>query len=290
METPVAEAPRTGDPPAPAAHPHVTGRAWVTLIVMALVSVIAATVVAIVVPNVRQHQAAARAPEPPPGAVRDSDEMVTTTEIPALLPPAPPPPAAPVNLPGGRTAPVVSRVPTADKAIFLGIDDGIVRDPAVLGFLRRNQIPFTMFLTDNFAKVGDPFWRDAVAAGGTIEDHTLTHPDLRKLNWNQLKREICGTADRYQREFGVRPTLFRPPYGLYDDRVRATVASCGMKAVVLWRASTNDGRLDVPGNAFTPGDVLLLHWRADLLENLEVVVARCREQGFTIARLQDYLG
>jgi hypothetical protein len=37
------------------------------------------------------------------------------------------------------------------------------------------------------------------------------------------------------------------------------------------------------------GDVILLHWRPDLLDNLHDVVARCQAEGFTIARLEDYL-
>ena len=43
-------------------------------------------------------------------------------------------------------APAVSRIDTTEKVIFLGIDDGLTRDPAVLDYLQANRIPFTAFL------------------------------------------------------------------------------------------------------------------------------------------------
>jgi peptidoglycan/xylan/chitin deacetylase (PgdA/CDA1 family) len=215
----------------------------------------------------------------------------TTTKAPkpgfGLLPqPAP----TPVPLPPTNLAPVFSRVPTTNKVIFLGIDDGMVRDPAVLDYLREAKIPFTNFLVQGQADAGEEFWKQAQALGGTVESHTINHPDLTKVSAGQLQSEICGTMDDYQTRFGTRPTLFRPPYGAYNENVRAVAASCGYKAVVMWKGSTNDGRFDLQdGTALQPGDIVLMHWRTDLLRNLQKVVQTCNEQGFTIARLEDYL-
>jgi hypothetical protein len=72
--------------------------------------------------------------------------------------------------------------------------------------------------------------------------------------------------------------------------VQAVAASCGFKAVVLWKGSTNDGRFDLQdGTQLTPGDVILMHFRTDLLTNLQKVFDTCRQQGFAIASLEDYL-
>ena len=45
-----------------------------------------------------------------------------------------------------QTTPALDHVPTTDKVIFLGIDDGLVRDPALLTLLRKERIPLTLFL------------------------------------------------------------------------------------------------------------------------------------------------
>jgi peptidoglycan/xylan/chitin deacetylase (PgdA/CDA1 family) len=245
------------------------------------------------------HAAAGIQPAAVTGAPATTSRPVPTTTVPApttttapkpgfgLLPQPTP---TPVDLPPTNLAPAFSRIPTTNKVIFLGIDDGMVRDPAVLDYLKQAKIPFTNFLVQSEADAGEDYWKQAQAVGGTVQSHTVTHPDLTKVSYGQLQSEICGTLDDFQTRFGTRPTLFRPPYGSYNDNVRAVAASCGFKAVVLWKGSTNDGRFDLQdGTQLTPGDIVLMHWRTDLLGNLQKVVETCKEQGFTIARLEDYL-
>ena len=53
----------------------------------------------------------------------------------------------------------------------------------------------------------------------------------------------------------MRPTLFRPPYGNSNDMVRRIAAECGYKAVVLWKGSTNDGKLTMQDVTLHPGDI-----------------------------------
>ena len=201
------------------------------------------------------------------------------------------PAATPVVLPGAGTslAPVVSRLPITENVIFLGIDDGLVRDPQVLDLLRRAKVPFTMFLVQGAADTGEAFWQQAQKDGGTVEAHTITHADLTKVSEQKRHDEICGTLDDFQERFGRRPTLFRPPYGAYNDAVRADVASCGFKAIIMWKGSTNDGRFDLQeGPTLHPGDIILMHWRTDLYQNLIKVFDTVRAQGFSIGRLEDY--
>jgi peptidoglycan/xylan/chitin deacetylase (PgdA/CDA1 family) len=209
--------------------------------------------------------------------------------VPGLGLPRQPAPT-PVALSPTGSAPVFSRIPTTNKVIFLGIDDGMVRDPAVVDLLRTANIPFTMFLVQGEADSGADYFRQLQEVGGVVESHTVTHPDLTKVSSSQLQKEVCGTLDDYQTLFGRRPTLFRPPYGSTNANVQAVAASCGYEAVVLWKGSTNDGRFDLQdGTQLTPGDVVLMHFRTDLVTNLQKVFQTCREQGFAIASLEDYL-
>jgi peptidoglycan/xylan/chitin deacetylase (PgdA/CDA1 family) len=196
----------------------------------------------------------------------------------------------PVALPATSSAPIFSRIPTTNKVIFLGIDDGIVRDPAVADLLKQANIPFTMFLQQGEADAGVDYFRQLQQYGGVVEAHTITHPDLTKLAYGQVQNEVCGVLDDYQNLYGRRPTLFRSPYGSTNGNVQAAAASCGLKAVVLWKGSTNDGRFDLQdGTNLTPGDVVLMHFRTDLLADLQKVFEVCKEQGFAIASLEDYL-
>jgi len=90
----------------------------------------------------------------PPTTTTTAPPTTTTTtpklRVPGLGLPKQPTPQ-PVALPPTSSAPVFSRIPTTNKVIFLGIDDGLVKDPAVADLLKQANIPFTMFLVQGEA-------------------------------------------------------------------------------------------------------------------------------------------
>lgn len=233
----------------------------------------------------------------PPTAVGDDGsrgagqkrKVVTTSTTVPLAPLLAARRTSPVVLSGGPGT-VVSRVPTTDRVIFLGIDDGLWRDDDARDILVRERVPITMFLVREPLVDGQTYFRELVAAGATVEAHTIDHPDLSKLSSADQRKQICGTRETITKLYGRAPTLFRPPYGKWNSATRAAAASCGFRAVVMWMGATNNGRLDIVGGQLHPGDILLMHFRHDLAQNLELVFAEVRAQGFTIARLEDYVG
>lgn len=222
-----------------------------------------------------------------------STSLATTTSITTTIAPndllAPFPTVLPTLDNAGDTVPLVSRVDTTDRVVFVTIDDGQVRDPTYLDHFRMLGVPFTSFLTQPMATADPAFWAATEAAGGTIQTHTITHPNLRGASESTARKEICGPADTFTRLFGRRPTLFRPPYGNSSDTVRRVAAECGYRAVVYWTGSTNNGVLTMQDVVLKPGDIILMHYRDTLHDDLNDVVNRVRAEGFTIGRLEDYL-
>ena len=215
---------------------------------------------------------------------RHSATSPTTTTTNTSLPPTP------VPLQGGAVAPVISRVSTPNPVVFFTIDDGMVRDPAVTDFLREQHIPVTMFLLPNFLHEDPAYFQAIHALGASVQDHTISHGDLRKLSSAQQQREICGVLDEYAMRFGARPWLFRPPGGFYNQSVPVIARRCGIRALVMWRATMNDGRLDVQGGGpLQAGDIILMHFRPDLRQNLEVALDAARAAGLQPAALEQYL-
>jgi peptidoglycan/xylan/chitin deacetylase (PgdA/CDA1 family) len=229
---------------------------------------------------------AVRARKTPRGASSSSTttSSSTATTTTTTLPPTP------VPIQGGAVAPIISRVPTPNPVVFFTIDDGMVRDPAVVDYLREQHIPVTMFLLPNFLHE-DPAYFEAIhALGASVQDHTISHGDLRLLSAVAQQREICGVLDEYSVRFGARPWLFRPPDGFYNQSVPVVARRCGIRAVVMWRATMNDGRLDVQGGGpLQAGDIILMHFRPDLRQNLQVALNAARAAGLQPAALEQYL-
>ena len=68
-------------------------------------------------------------------------------------------------------------------------------------------------------------------AGHEVQNHSNTHPHMAKLSSSDVVTELNACNDKVESVTGVRPTLFRCPYGEYDDHVINAVNSMGMTAV-----------------------------------------------------------
>jgi len=140
------------------------------------------------------------------------------------------------------------------------------------------------------ARAGVGYFADLVAAGATVQNHALSHPDLRGLSLEGQAEEICNSTALTRQLFGTVPTLFRPPFGAHDASTRLAARVCGFSTMVLWHATVNDGVLRIQGREhLLPGDIILMHFRSDLSENLSVVFAALAAQGLGVGRLEDYL-
>jgi peptidoglycan/xylan/chitin deacetylase (PgdA/CDA1 family) len=173
--------------------------------------------------------------------------------------------------------------------VFFTIDDGIVQDPAVIDYLRDQHLPVTIFPVPTYVHQNPAYFQAIHALGASVQDHTLTHPDLRRLSPAAQQHEICGPLDDYANLFGARPWLFRPPYGALTPAVPAIARGCGIRAIVTWRATMNDGVLRTQGGPLQSGDIILMHFRTDLRQNLEVALNAAHAIGLHPAPLEQYL-
>ncbi len=204
--------------------------------------------------------------------------------------PAARPLAGPASLP-----PVVHRVPTRDKVVFLTYDDTAERDARFLDLVRELRLPVTLFLTDRVTGPGYARFARLRSAGARLQNHTLDHTALRGLPYAGQRAEICGQQHKLRSRFGVRPRLLRPPYGAHDTAIRRAAADCGISAVVLWRASAGPaGRLTFTRGPrrLLPGDVIAVApdepATPDLRARTTRLLRTVREEGLRVARLEDY--
>nr|WP_052848652.1 polysaccharide deacetylase family protein [Streptomyces avicenniae] len=216
----------------------------------------------------------------------------------------PEPPAAPLRLTSERghvsgkgLPPVIVRVPTDDKVVFLTIDDGADKDPELLRMLRELDIPVTGFLSDEVAREDYGYFRDALDDGHHSHNHTINHREMTRLTYAEQRAEICGQQTNLTRELDERPTLFRPPYGAYNRDTLRAAADCGIEAVPLWAEEAFPDRIEYgrTDRRLHPGDIILTHfrgereWDGSMADMLRRVLDTCAEQGFAIARLEDYV-
>ncbi|GAB3982311.1 hypothetical protein GCM10029978_085670 [Actinoallomurus acanthiterrae] len=199
---------------------------------------------------------------------------------------------------GDGLPPVVDRIATQDKVVFITIDDGWEHDTRFVDIVRTQRVPILVFLTDQAARTGYEYFWALQHAGAPIEDHTMDHAapynDMRRLSSAAQHRQICDSADIYARQYGRRPEIFRPPGGSYDQVTRTAARDCRMKSVVTWSIEFYNGlsgklaRMD-GGSDLRPGDIILMHFRPGLARDFERLLTWIRQAGLRPAALENYL-
>lgn len=124
-------------------------------------------------------------------------------------------------------------------------DDGPDPDTAVLLDLLRDLglTGCTFFCQGQNVQAHPALARRIVAAGHTIANHTWDHTNLkpqgRDLNAAAIRSQIQRTQDVIADVTGLRPTLFRPPYGALGPAGRAVCHDMGLSAI-WWGGDSND--------------------------------------------------
>lgn len=196
--------------------------------------------------------------------------------------------------------PVISKIDTRERVVFLTIDDGYTYDAEFVNLVRKERVPILTFLTSRYMSgQGQYFWAMR-NAGSQMENHTVTHPDMATLGPEAQKKEICDSSDAITGSYGRRPEIFRPPFGSFDQTTRQVAKECGIKSILLWSAEFYNGTTGPGvgfngfargdgGKGFKPGDIILMHYRQGLAQQFQMILGWIRQQGFRPACVQNYL-
>ncbi|MFE5997873.1 polysaccharide deacetylase family protein [Streptomyces sp. NPDC056454] len=193
--------------------------------------------------------------------------------------------------------PVFTTVPTKEKIVFLTMDDGAEKDPALLRMMTELDIPYSAFLSDYVTNDNYAYFRQMQKRGVALNNHTLNHRYLPGLSYAEQRREICGQQEKLLKEYGKRPTLFRPPYGNYNRDTLVVAKSCGITAVPLWSAEAFADHMEWRewDRDLHPGDIVLTHfrgkgaWKGTMPDMIRLVMKTITDKGYAVAKLEDYV-
>ena len=102
-------------------------------------------------------------------------------------------------------------------------------------------------------------------AGHEIMNHSNTHPHMSQMNSSAIITELNACSSKIEAVTGEKPTLFRCPYGEYDDNVIGTVSGMGLTAI-QWDVDSLDWK-DYDAKTISqrvlsrvqPGSIILFH-------------------------------
>ena len=189
-----------------------------------------------------------------------------------------------------RVLPVYS-VEREDRVISVTFDAswGGDKTMAILDLLDQYNVKATFFLVGIWVDKYPELVKEIAARGHEIGNHSDSHAHFTQISESQIRQELRSCSDKIEALTGTRPTLFRPPYGDYDNKVVTVTRAEGYECV-QWSIDSldwkNRGVSDLvkrATNNVQPGDIILFHNDSQyIVEALPEVLAYYAEQGFTM--------
>lgn len=185
------------------------------------------------------------------------------------------------------------RVKTDEKIIYLTFDDGPTPDvtPWVLEQLSAYGAKATFFMVGEQVKKFPELAHEVIDAGHGVGNHTRTHVNGKKTSTYAYLREFADCQQILREYTGVRPKLFRPPYGRITKAQAGPLLNRGINIVMM---DIITGDFDIKKNAKSvantalthanPGSILLFHdsqkaWPR-LKEALPIVLESLANEGY----------
>lgn len=189
-----------------------------------------------------------------------------------------------------RELPVYS-VDRDDGKIAISFDASWGGDKTMrlLEILDEYDVKATFFLVGIWVDKYPELVKAIAEHGHEVENHSTKHPHMSQLSESRIREELAGVSDKIEGLTGVRPTLFRPPYGDYNNRVvtisRAEGYECVQWSVdsLDWKNRGVDDLIKRATSNVQSGDIVLFHNDSDyIVDALPTILQSYRDQGLTL--------
>lgn len=196
-----------------------------------------------------------------------------------------------------RELPIYS-VDRQDNKISISFDAAWGGDKtiAILDILDEYDIKTTFFVVDIWVKRFPELVREIASRGHEIGNHSTSHPHMTKLSESKIKEELKGVSDSVEELTGTRPTLFRPPYGDYNNKVISVTRAQGYECIqwsidsIDWKNRGAQEIIDRTTKKIQSGDIILFHNDSQyIVEALPSVLEAYKKQGFAVVPVSELL-
>ena len=192
----------------------------------------------------------------------------------------------------------IYRVQCEEKRVALSFDAawGNEDTQTLIDILSAHGVRATFFLVGQWVEKYPESVQALAAAGEEVMNHSETHPHLNSLTTDEVQQEVNACSDRVEALTGTRPTLFRCPYGEYDDHVIEAIRALGVTPIqwdvdsLDWKGISAEEITSRVLSKVQPGSIVLFHNAAEHTpEALPGIIESLQADGYTIVPISELL-
>lgn len=164
----------------------------------------------------------------------------------------------------------------------------------ILSTLSENNVKATFFMVGDWVEKFPEAVKKINEAGHEIGSHSNTHAHVNQLSYEKNVEEIKLSSEKIKNITGKEVTLYRPPYGEYNNTVIRAANENGYMPI-QWSLDTLD-YTGITGNEMwdrikdkiTSGDIILMHNGTEhTAESLDMLIKNIKEKGLNLVTISE---
>lgn len=189
-------------------------------------------------------------------------------------------------------------VDTQEKKVAISFDAawGNEQTEQLLNILDEHKVKTTFFLVGEWVDKYPESVKEIAKRGHDVENHSNTHDYMTQISDSEMNQEVVECNKKIEKLTGKCPTLFRAPYGDYNNAVVNTVKANNMYCV-QWDVDSLDWKDPSPKQIvenvtckLKNGSIVLLHNGAtNTPEALPMVIEAIKAEGYEIVPISELL-
>lgn len=191
-----------------------------------------------------------------------------------------------------------ARTQTPQLALTFDAGWGNSDTAALLSILDKHNVKATFFLTGHWVDSYPDEVKMISNAGHELGNHSESHKEMCELSPEECRQEILSVHNKVKILTGEEMSLFRPPYGDFNDDVITTANELGYE-VIKWNVDSLDwkdlGTDDIVSRVLDHknlgnGSIILMHNETKYTKYaLEQIIVSLQERGFELVPVSQLL-
>ncbi|HYE10471.1 MAG TPA: polysaccharide deacetylase family sporulation protein PdaB [Patescibacteria group bacterium] len=187
-------------------------------------------------------------------------------------------------------------VDTSEKKVAISFDaawgDNYTED--LLAILKKYEVKTTFFLVGFWIDKYPEMVKRIDEEGHEIGNHSSKHPHMSQLSKEQIIEELAKTSKKIEAITNKKVTLFRPPFGDYNNRLIETSREMGIQ-VIQWDVDSLDYK-DYGADAIVKrvlskvksGSIILFHNNATYTKDaLPIILENLQKEGYMVVPISE---
>ena len=196
-----------------------------------------------------------------------------------------------------RSLPIYS-VDTDEKKVAISFDCawGVEHTDKLLDAMEKNDVRCTFFAVQFWVEKYPEYVEKIISAGHEMGTHSRTHSYMSKLSKSSIQDELTTSSNAIERLTGQKVTLFRPPYGDYNNLLIDTCNEMGFYPI-QWDVDSLDWKnLSATEiamrviNGVKNGSIILCHNNGlHTAEALPLIFSTLKNRGFEFVPISELI-